>query len=113
MLKRKPHLFTSNEKVKNPYECLAEERAPISESFFKDYIHHELIKAIFIINNGMNKFQLFITINNSKGGLLLTGTRKKPREWSSLNNLYSFLKSSGITNKIPVLLYFGRIDNGI
>ncbi|MEO8408388.1 MAG: hypothetical protein ABI476_08165 [Oxalobacteraceae bacterium] len=106
-------MFTNNENSKNLYGCLAEDRTPVSESFFKDYIRHELINAIFIVTDEVGKFQLSIKIYNSKGRLILTGTRKKPREWASLNNLYSFLKSSGITSKTPVLLYFGRIDNEI
>ena len=113
MQKRKVPLFTNIEKIKNPYECLTEEFTPISEPFFKDYIRHDLVNNIFIVMDAMGKFQISITIKNSKGRLVLTGTRKKPREWASLNNLYLFLKLSGITIKMPVLLYFGKINNEI
>lgn len=113
MSKQKVHLFTNSETTKNPYGCLTEDRTPISESFFKNYIHHELINSIFIATDEMGKFHLSMKLHNSKGRLILTGTRKKPREWANLNNLYLFLKSSGITSKTPVLLYLGRVIDEI
>jgi hypothetical protein len=51
------------------------------------YIKSKVLRQLEVLPTGSGRFQLRASLTVAPGGLILCGSRNKPREWASLDTL--------------------------
>lgn len=78
----------------------------VGEADLFEYLKNNAVHSLRVHETDGGKFQIFARVNWKGGELQLITTRRKPREWASLDRLAKHFKKAGVVNKLNWVIIF-------
>ena len=72
----------------------------VTDSELIDYLKNRVVHKIRVYENEKGRYQITVQVSWKGGELQLITTRKKPREWASLDRMVKHFKTVGVAKHI-------------
>ena len=80
----------------------------IREAELTDFVKNTAVKRLNIVQSGVSKYQIVITLTWKEGDWYLVTTRGKPREWASLDRLARHIREKYVGLLPPISLTLSK-----
>ncbi len=81
----------------------------IGEAELVDFIKNQAVKKLNIIQVKGSRYQIVVNLTWKEGDWCLVTTRKKPREWASLDRLARHISEKYIGVMPPITLFLVQL----
>ena len=84
-----------------------------TEAELADFLEHKVVQKLLIVQLGIDRYEVIMSLNWKPGNWRIITLRKKPREWSSLDRLTKHLIKKSVNGLPPIdLLLDARFSDG-